>query len=262
MNGGSGRRRPSHALAAAVWLAVITLATARLAAAQAPSPPETSDQLFRRGRMAAQAGDCAAALPFFEQSQRLEPAVGTLLNMAICEERLALSTAARAHLAEALVLAAPDDPRRGLIQERIAKLDLEIVRHVDEPAAASAASAGRANEQAQAAVPLVQAPPAPSGSGRRRVGHLLLGAGAAAVVVSLAVGAVVIHEKAEVGTHCQQAACDDQGLSAARWGARASVVSTVAGVLGLASVASSTYLLLTVPDQSGGHPLVAVTGSF
>jgi len=261
MSGGNGRGKLPHAFAASVWLGVITMAAARRVAAQAPpAPSDTSDELFRRGRVATQDGDCKTALPFFEQSQRLEPAVGTLLNMAVCEEKLALPTAARAHLAEALVLASPDDPRRGLIQERMAKLDLEIGHTVDAPA--PPASASHANEHAPAAVPLLQAPPARSGSDRRRIGHLLLGAGAAAVVVSLAAGAVVLHEKAEVGTHCEQLACDDQGLSAARWGSRASLVSTVAGVLGLASLASSTYLLLTVQNGTGGHAVVAVTGSF
>jgi hypothetical protein len=261
MSGGSFRGKLPHAFAASVWLGVITMGAARPVAAQAPpTPSDTSDELFHRGRMATQAGDCKTALLFFEQSQRLEPAVGTLLNMAVCEEQLALPAAARAHLAEALVLASADDPRRGLIQERMAKLDLEIGDTVDAPA--PAATASRASEQTQAAVPLVQAPPARSGSDRRRVAHLLLGGGAAAVVVSLAAGALVLHEKGQVGTHCEHGACDDQGLSAARWGSRASLASTVAGVLGLASLASSTYLLLTVPNGSGGQALVAVTGSF
>jgi len=46
----------------------------------------TADTLFREGRLAAEAGDYALACPKFEESYRLDPAAGTLLNLGDCEE--------------------------------------------------------------------------------------------------------------------------------------------------------------------------------
>jgi hypothetical protein len=254
VSGGSLLEKLRRALAAAVCLGAIVWGTARPAAALAPSPSDTSDDLFRRGRAAAQTGDCRTALPLFEQSQRLEPAVGTLLNLAVCEEKLGLLAAARAHLSQALALAPTGDVRRALIQERMAKLDVDIGRAGDaRPVAASAPPT---------APPAGQHPSTPSRFDRKRAGHLLLGAGAAAVAASLAAGAVVLHEKAEVEVHCPQSACDGEGLTAAHWGNRASLFADVTAVLGLAGLASSAYLLLTVPEKPGGPALVAITGSF
>jgi len=54
----------------------------------APAPSSEAEQRFRRGQSLLQAGRVADACREFEESQRLEPALGTLLNMANCHERL------------------------------------------------------------------------------------------------------------------------------------------------------------------------------
>lgn len=56
--------------------------------AEAPAPGADAEQRFRRGQHLLQAGRVAEACREFEESQRLEPALGTLLNMANCHERL------------------------------------------------------------------------------------------------------------------------------------------------------------------------------
>lgn len=54
------------------------------------SAAQRAEQLFDQGRALLQAGDAAAACPKFEQSQALDPALGTILNLGWCyqsEER-------------------------------------------------------------------------------------------------------------------------------------------------------------------------------
>lgn len=70
-----------HGLALA--LAASILAQPRLAAAQA-ADPAAADKLFNEGRELLAAHDYAAACPKFEESQRLDPGSGTLINLAEC----------------------------------------------------------------------------------------------------------------------------------------------------------------------------------
>jgi hypothetical protein len=52
----------------------------------AGNDPAAAEALFRDGRAAAQKGDWETACPKLRESQRLDPAAGTLLNLADCEE--------------------------------------------------------------------------------------------------------------------------------------------------------------------------------
>ena len=56
------------------------------AAAQPSQNIAQAEQLFEQARTLAQAGDFATACPMFEASYKLDPALGTLLNMATCYE--------------------------------------------------------------------------------------------------------------------------------------------------------------------------------
>ena len=47
---------------------------------------QDAETLFREGRVAAEAGNYTVACPKFEESYKLDPAPGTLLNLADCEE--------------------------------------------------------------------------------------------------------------------------------------------------------------------------------
>lgn len=56
-----------------------------------------AEQAFQDARQAMQAGDTAKARALFLRSYRLEPAVGTLLNLAMCEEKLGMRDDAIRH---------------------------------------------------------------------------------------------------------------------------------------------------------------------
>jgi hypothetical protein len=77
-----------------VALTVATLLSGSLAAAE-PSSPEPSSEdralatvLFNQGRALVAAGQISEACLKFEESQRLDPSGGTILNLALCDEML------------------------------------------------------------------------------------------------------------------------------------------------------------------------------
>ncbi|CAN5901608.1 hypothetical protein BH11MYX4_BH11MYX4_02040 [soil metagenome] len=68
--------------------AVLTLLLVQgRAGAQQAAPAKNAETLFREGRQLMDAKDFAAACPRFAESQKLEPAPGTLLNLADCYEK-------------------------------------------------------------------------------------------------------------------------------------------------------------------------------
>lgn len=75
-------------------------------AASAQQPADASaDRLFAQGRSAMQARDFAKAVPLLEESQRLDPAAGTLLNLAVCHAELGRTATAYRLFGEALFAA-------------------------------------------------------------------------------------------------------------------------------------------------------------
>ena len=99
------------ALAASIWAA----------AAQARDPVG-AEALFRSGREALRRGDFATACSAFEESQRLDPAAGTALNLAACERGRGRVASAWQHLREALDLLPSDDDRVPIAKKQIAAL--------------------------------------------------------------------------------------------------------------------------------------------
>jgi hypothetical protein len=69
---------------------ILLLSSARVPAQSADRANDsaTAEALFAAGREAIRRGDYQAACPMFAESNRLDPAVGTVLNLAICEEHL------------------------------------------------------------------------------------------------------------------------------------------------------------------------------
>ena len=97
-----------------------------LSAGTARASPEdaaTAETLFRDGRSRVEAGDYARACSLFAESLRLDYALGTLLNLAACEERVGRLLLAWEHYAELLDRLPGGDERRGLVLERRAALD-------------------------------------------------------------------------------------------------------------------------------------------
>lgn len=90
--------------------------------------PAAAEALFEAGRQAATRGDWANACPKFAESERLDPAPGTLLNLADCEEHLGHLAAAWDAWHEAIASLGPGDDRTAQARKRAAALDARIPR--------------------------------------------------------------------------------------------------------------------------------------
>ena len=124
------RARPSPSIAALtlfISLSIASSLTARDAAAET-SDAAAATALFQRAREAAKSGDYATAVKKLEESYRLDPAVGTLLNLADAHEHLGhLTTAARLFKRAVDALPVSDD-RRPVVQKRITALEKRLPR--------------------------------------------------------------------------------------------------------------------------------------
>src|SRR5215211_6965210 len=90
----------------AAWLALtMGLALPRWAAAQDTT---RADETFHAGRELMKDGKLAEACPKFEESQRADPASGTLLALAYCQELSGLLASAHANYLAATNLAAKE----------------------------------------------------------------------------------------------------------------------------------------------------------
>lgn len=98
-----------------------------------------AEQLFRKGRALLVAGRFAEACAQLEQSQRLEPRLGTQLNVAFCQERLGKLATAWRNFREAASAArvGGDEARERFALERAAALEPRVPRLSLRGAAAS-----------------------------------------------------------------------------------------------------------------------------
>lgn len=113
-------RRTSLPLAAALLLSL-----APRAALAAPDPA-AAEALYRKGRLAMKQGHLDEACAALAESQKLDPAPGTLLNLASCEEkrgRLATAWEAFVHAKEILPAG---DSRVAFAAERAAALEARL----------------------------------------------------------------------------------------------------------------------------------------
>jgi tetratricopeptide (TPR) repeat protein len=90
---------------AASWVIALSLALPRLALAQDTT---RADETFHAGRELMKDGKLAEACPKFEESQRADPASGTLLALAYCQELSGLLASAHANYVAAADLAAKE----------------------------------------------------------------------------------------------------------------------------------------------------------
>jgi hypothetical protein len=86
----------------------------------------TAEALFRQGRQAVEAQDYKTACPKFGESQRLDPAVGTLMNWAACEEKLGRLASAWQRWREAIDGLPPKDDRLTFAEQRVAELEKRL----------------------------------------------------------------------------------------------------------------------------------------
>jgi hypothetical protein len=116
----------------ALWIllaASMAVSSAAPAAAQ-PRDPAAAEALFRQGRDAMKRQDYATACPKFAESQRFDPAAGTLLNLAQCEQKLGKLASAWQHYQEAADQLPAGDPRVTIARQGVAELDKKVPRLV------------------------------------------------------------------------------------------------------------------------------------
>lgn len=122
------RARPALLAAAASLLtgALLLVPTEARAQGNAARDPSAADALFQAAKEAMTRGDFATACPRFAESHRLDPAPGTLLNLASCEEKQGKLATAFAHVNEALETIPKDDYRLAYAREQAAALGKRV----------------------------------------------------------------------------------------------------------------------------------------
>jgi len=117
----------SGAMPARLGLRGILLATALLfsahSRAEEPRDSASAEALFRQGRVAADKRDFATACAKFRESNRLDPAVGTVFNLADCEENLGRLATAWTLFQEVAQRLPADDDRRAIARRRAQALE-------------------------------------------------------------------------------------------------------------------------------------------
>ena len=110
--------------------AVLAVALAIAVSSRAQSiDPAAATELFKQGRVLMEKGDYAGACPKFAESARLDAKVGTLLNLAECEDKLGQIAEARQHLQLAIDRARIDkDDRLQLAIDKLAAIDARVPR--------------------------------------------------------------------------------------------------------------------------------------
>jgi hypothetical protein len=91
-----------------------------------------AEALFRAGREAAEQKDYETACARFEESNRLEPAAGTVFNLAHCREQLGELASAWQRYLEVKDKLEPGDSRLSVVSERIANLEKRLPKLILE----------------------------------------------------------------------------------------------------------------------------------
>jgi hypothetical protein len=116
-------RRNRH-LAGLVLLAALSASAG--ARAQDTRDPAAAEELFRQGRAASEQQDFNTACAKFRESNRLDPAVGTVFNIADCEEKLGRLATSWTLFQEVVQRLPPADNRRAIAEQRASKLEPRV----------------------------------------------------------------------------------------------------------------------------------------
>jgi hypothetical protein len=150
----SRARSRATALGRTVWMCALASALGLAPGLATAEEPTRAAALFEEGRIALEHGKLTVACAKLAESQKLEPRVGTLLNLADCEEQRGSMLAASDHWVAARDLAqASGDGRLAEAKRRFQELEGKIPRltirlQADAPAAA-AVSLARGNAAPQ-----------------------------------------------------------------------------------------------------------------
>ncbi len=108
---------------------VLTLVvSAQGAAAQNAHDPAAAEALFSAARTDLANGNVREACRKFEESQRLDPAVGTVINLAACLEKLGRLASAWEKWQQARRLLNPADERNAVVIKRAKAIDQRVPR--------------------------------------------------------------------------------------------------------------------------------------
>lgn len=112
-------RRPLAVLAVSTLLSAAAVC-GYTPTAWAQSQSSIAEAMYQEGRQLMEAGRYAEACPKFEESQKLEPGMGTLLNLATCNEKLGKSATAWSQFSEAysILTKETDEQRAAYAKER------------------------------------------------------------------------------------------------------------------------------------------------
>jgi tetratricopeptide (TPR) repeat protein len=129
-----------HPTRLAPLAAAILLAVAGQARAQSASSKSAAEALFEEGRRLMDQGSLSEACPRLAESQRLDPAVGTLLNLGLCYEKAGRTASAWVTFREAQAAAlAAHRPEQADVAERRARALAPTLSHLTVSARAPAA---------------------------------------------------------------------------------------------------------------------------
>jgi hypothetical protein len=259
-----------------------------------------AEALFRAGREAVAKGDYATACARFEESHRLEPAAGTVFNLADCYEKRGQVASAWQRYREAKERLPAGDERASFAESRILALEPRLPKLSLELApSASSATVKRDGVELGAASLGIEVPVDPgahelvvsmaghadrkvsvqlaeaefkrlvleagptvasesngahgeaaassstSGSSTATAGYVVGGIGAAGIVTSLVLGAMVLDRKSTVDSECVGNVCSQKGVDAANSGKTLSTISTIAFAAGAVGVGVGLYLVLS-----------------
>jgi hypothetical protein len=113
------------------------VSTSAFAQPQPPQDPIAAEALFTEGRAAAKRGEFAVACPKFAESYRLDPAPGTLLNLADCEEATGKIASAWLHYRQVAEMFPKTDERVAYAHQRVQALEPHMPRLTIDLAAGS-----------------------------------------------------------------------------------------------------------------------------
>jgi hypothetical protein len=121
--------RRSSLLAAAA-AAAVALGPAGAAAQPRPEAAAMAEALFQQGRELFKGGKYAEACPKLAESQRLDPKLGTLLNLALCHEKQGKTASAWAEYLSAANIAHRDGQkeREGFAREQLASVEKMLAK--------------------------------------------------------------------------------------------------------------------------------------
>jgi len=116
-----------HRFEVAALAAVVALAPSAVWG-QSAGDKAAAQVLFERGKQLASEGDHASACPKFEESQRLDPGVGPMFNLADCYERTGRTASAWSLFLEVAAMMRAEPDRERIPRQRAANLEPKLSR--------------------------------------------------------------------------------------------------------------------------------------